>query len=271
MKHRHTIYRLVLCSAPLLLAIACSDPATPNSAESATTATNPATSDEKPSDSTATAPVKSASASGFGSYIGDNICDILPVSVLQQEFAAPADLTGKPFNSRRQSSCSFSWPRPDAEERKQAMMKQMMQNMQKKQGEQPKLDIRSLSPDYTVSISLMETKATAATFVPVKLDEAELQKRIDQATDAANKRLTDAQKKAVGKDGVGNMAASMIRKTNERVVIDGVGDAAYWLPIMGGSLSVLAGGYQITVTPNLADDDQENIEAARKVAAAVLR
>ena len=67
------------------------------------------------------------------------------------------------------------------------------------------------------------------------------------------------------------MAGNLMRRANERVVIDGVGEAAYWLPMMGGTLNVLEGGYQLSISPIIADDEAGNIEAARKIAAGILR
>ena len=156
-----------------------------------------------------------------------------------------------------------SWPRPDAQERKQAMVQQMMQNVQRKTGEKIKLNARAMTSNFTVSVDLKESKATAANFVPRKLSEEELQKKIAQANEETNKRLTDEQKKSLGEHGMGDMVGGLIRKSNERVEVDGVGEAPYWLQTMGGSLSVLAGGYQPTISPMLADDEAGNVEAAR--------
>lgn len=261
MNHRYRLYRLVLCSAPLLVAVACGDAVTPTDSDS----------DAKEPAAAVQAAAKTAAGSGLGRFTADNICDILPVSVLQEKFGAPADLTGKPYNRRGLTSCSFSWPRPDAKEREQALTAKLMENMQKKAGERSKMDMRALSSDYTLGITLKETKVTPANFVPAKLSEEQLQKRIDQTTQASNKRLTEEQKSVLGKNGVSGVAGKMIRMSNERVVVEGIGDAAYWMPIAGGSLSILADGYQFTISPNLADDDADNIEAAREVAKAILR
>ena len=139
-----------------------------------------------------------------------------------------------------------------------------MQNASRAPGEKIQLDMRKLAGEYSVSVGLKQTEATADRFVPPKLSEAELEERIRLATEAANKRLTDEQRKLVG-DSAGDMASSMIRKTNDRVVIEGIGDAAYWLPIMGGTLNVLEGDVQITITPMLAEDMDGDIEAAKRV------
>lgn len=263
-QHRQTLYCLVLCSASLLLIAACSKSEAPNNATS-TERVSAQASGEIPKQSDA------SSRSALSVYVGEKICDILPTSELKAQFGATEELTTESQISKYSSKCEYSWPRPDAEERKQAMIKQMIQNVQRKAGEKINLNARAMTSDFTVSVDLKETKATAANFVPRKLSEEELQKKIAQANEEANKRLTDEQKKALGGDGVGGMIGGLMRKSNERLEIDGVGDAAYWLPMMGGSLSVLAAGYELTISPMLADDEAGNIEAARKVAAAILR
>ena len=260
-----------LRARPITLALACSttlllgacggnDTAGNDAGKSATPAEAPAVATEP------AAPVAPAASGGdLASFIGDNICDALPVSALQEAFGAPADVQVQPSHTGRTDSCNYSWPRPDAEERKQAMLQEMMKNATRPPGERIKLDLHKLSTDYNVSVMLRETKATASSFVPPKLTEEQLQERIKAATEAANKRLTDKQRELVGKDGTESIAGGMIRKTNERTEIDGVGSATYWIPIMGGSLNVLDGNVHVSITPMLADDEQGNIEAAKKV------
>ena len=256
MKLRHHIPTLLLaCSGTLLLAACGGSESTGNSDASGSA---PAAQNAAPA-------ATPAASSKLASYMGENICDVLPVSALQQAFGAPADVQVSPSSFRNNHSCSYSWPRPDAEERQKAMLEEMMKNAQRPAGEKIKIDMHKLSTDFNVSIMLQESRATAASFVPVKLTEEQLQQRIQAATEAANKRLTDEQRKLIGKDGTESIAGGMIRKTNERTEVAGVGDAAYWLPLMGGSLNVLDGSTQVSITPMLADDEQGNIEAAKKV------
>lgn len=209
------------------------------------------------------------SGSGLAAFAGENICEVLPVAALQSAFNAPAEVKVEPHASRHQSSCTWSWPRPDAEERQQAAVQAMLRNATRKPGEGVGLDLRALATDFSVSIAIAETRATAASFVPPKLSEDELEERIRQAADAANKRLSEEQRRVLGEGGAEDLAGGMLRKANERVEIAGVGDAAYWLPVMGGSLNVLSGNLQITITPMLADDEAGNIEAAKQVFAAM--
>ncbi|MCB1560393.1 MAG: hypothetical protein KDI75_04790 [Xanthomonadales bacterium] len=248
------------CSGAILLA-ACGGSGNGDGTSSAPTA--PASQQEA---STASTPAKQRADTGnLASFMGDNICDVLPVTALQQAFDAPADLKVQPSSFRKNFSCNYSWPRPDAEERQQAMMDEMMKNARRKAGEKVKLDLRKMSTDFSVSIMLQKSRATAANFIPPKLTEKQLQERIKVAAEAANKRLTDEQRKAIGKDGAEGIAGGMIRKTNERVEIEGLGDAAYWIPLMGGSLNVLDGTVHVSITPIMADDEQANIEAAKKI------
>ncbi|MEZ5465465.1 MAG: hypothetical protein R3F22_09650 [Lysobacteraceae bacterium] len=246
---------LLACSSAVLLA-ACGG--SESSGSTSASADAPAAGNA----ASASAPATSGKLAG---YMGENICDVLPVSALQDAFGAPAEVQVRPSTFRNNFSCDYSWPRPDAEERQKAMMDEMMKNAMRPPGEKVKLDLRKLSTDFNVSIMLQKSRATAANFVPPKLTEEQLQERIKAATDAANKRLTDEQRKVIGEDGAEGIAGGMIRKTNERVEIDGVGDAAYWLPLMGGSLNVLDGDVHVSVTPVLADDDEGSIAAAKKV------
>lgn len=165
--------------------------------------------------------------------------------------------------------CNFSWPRPDAEARQAAAMEQMMEAM--RSGDTSKMSVASLSTDYNISVSATATAAHADQFIPPQLTEQQLQQRIDQASAAAEKRLTDEQKAVLGEGGAGEMAGKMIRAANKRVVVEGVGDAAYWQFVAGGVLQVLHDGLQWSISNDLADDSEGQIDIATKVARTIIQ
>lgn len=259
---RPALYRLTLISATLLLLAACGD---------TTTATSDGTDRAKPTSAVAadkTTRAATGNSSSLRAYLGDDICDILPASAMKSLFDAPDTVKKEAKAGKSSAKCTYSWPRPDAEERQQAMVQQMIGNAQ---GKKANLDVRKVTSNFSISVSLAKTKTSAANFVPRKLTEEQMQKKIDEAVEATNKRLTEKQREALGSNGAEKMVSGLIRKSNQRVEVDGVGEAAYWLPMMGGSLSVLANGYKLTISPIMADDEAGNIEAARKIALAILR
>ena len=123
---------------------------------------------------------------------------------------------------------------------------------------------------YRINVSVRNTQASPNSFVPAKLTEDQLQARINAADKMVQKRLTDKQKMAVHKTGMENLAGKMLRAANEREVVNGIGDAAYWSPLGNGSLHVLAGRTALTISPSIADDQAGNLEVAKKVFTIIL-
>ncbi|MCB1554296.1 MAG: hypothetical protein KDJ14_10875 [Xanthomonadales bacterium] len=261
------LHRTALVSACVFALAACGSSS--NQSGAGDSASAAASNDVAAAPSADAASAATGGGGALRSFAGDNVCDILAVSVLQSEFGAPAEVTVQPNPSKREWRCSYSWPRPDAEARQQAAIEQMLKQATLPPDQRGKLDMRAMATDFSVSVALTESKSTPENFVPAKLDDEQLEARIKVATEAANKRLTDEQKKALGEGGTESVTARMIRAANARVELEGVGDAAYWMPAMGGSLLVLDGDLQVTISPLLGDDDASNMDGAKRVFAAL--
>ncbi len=199
--------------------------------------------------------------SGLNAYMaGSKICDVLSESSLKQLFNITTELTSQQRHSKQSGfTCDYSWDATDRKAREQRLSAQ---------GKAKTLSMRARAINHKLSIRLNNTSSTAANFVPPILSEAELQKRIEQAEKAAKKQLSDAHKAVAAAN---NMAESMIKKNNQNINITGVGDAAYWSKIGAGGLMVLDGDVSVYIAPLIADNDEEDIENAKKIFAAMTK
>ncbi|MGA8278237.1 MAG: hypothetical protein WB784_08590 [Rhodanobacteraceae bacterium] len=211
-----------------------------------------------------------ANTGQLASFAGEDICKILLPADIQRLFAPQAEVKTTPRISKRRAACSYVWPRPDAEERRKAMMAEMVRQMHPG-GDATKLASRAFSTNYSISVSLRETRAGPGNFVPKKLSDTEIEARVQRVRKRAEKKLTDTQKQVVGAHGVERMAGDMLRAANERKVVEGVGDAAYWSSVGSGSLRVLVGHQELVIGVNVADDEAGNLQAAKNIYHAVMR
>ncbi len=212
----------------------------------------------------------SSATSDLDAFGGEDICSILDQNALTTLFSPKAEVETRSRVNKRGASCTWSWPRPDAEERRQALVKAMMARMKSGAKTRPD-DKTAYSLNYTVRVELQDTHATARNFVPRKLSEGELQAQIARMKKRTQERLTDRQKLAMAQTGMGGMAGRLLRKANQREVINAVGDAAYWVPVGNGTLHVLNGDKVVLISSSLADDKQGRIDAARKIYASIAR
>ncbi|MGA9423091.1 MAG: hypothetical protein WBW61_12060 [Rhodanobacteraceae bacterium] len=185
-------------------------------------------------------------------------------------FTPQAEVKTTPRVSKWRAACSYLWPRPDAEERRKAMMAEMMKQMHPG-GDATKLTSRAFSTNYSISVSLRKTGAEPGNFVPKQLSDAEMETRIQKVRKQTEKKLSVAQKQIVGEHGVERMAGSMLRAANRRKVVDGIGDAAYWSSVGSGSLRVLVGHEELVIGVDVADDEAGNLAAAKKIYDAITR
>ena len=263
MVHAIRLPHLVLLASTALLG-ACGGTDAPASAEATRSADA----------STAPATVAAAAQDGaLAAFIGDRRCEVLSPAVLQSMFGAPADIQIEPGRGRIVSSCTYSWARPDADARRDAAMADIAATAPRDAGKATMKAITAGANDrFRITVSLQTTQAKPEWFVPAKLSADALEQRVAEANRAADARLSDTQRETLAKAGIRNtMAGDMVRQANERVEVPGVGDAAYWVPVMGGALNVLAGDVQVSISLNLADDQAGNIDAAQRVFAALGR
>lgn len=238
---------LMILSLSLLL-VACGDES-PDAAKSKT---------ERPS---------SAGSSKLSQYMSeDKVCDVLDDETLNTLFAATTEIKKRAGSFRDNFSCSYSWPRPDAEERQKNITSAMLASMT---GEGPKQTMRDRMLEYQVTIGLRPSQRTADNFVPRKLTEEQMNQQIAAAKKRANERLTEEQKEVAG-DAANNLVESMLRKNNENEEVAGVGDAAFWTKLGSGSLEILAGNVQLTVSPIIASTQTEDSDNAKRIASALL-
>ncbi len=213
-------------------------------------------------------PSTSATSSSLGAFAGQEICGILSTDILADLFSPQAAVETNSRVGKGSASCTWSWARPDAEERRQAMVQAMMKSVQSGSREsRPSMSAFALN--YEIRVALQDTKATSKNFVPRKLSESELQAQIAEADKRTQERLTDKQKQLVEKSGIGAMTDRLLRKANQREVVDGAGEAAYWTPVGNGSLHVLTGNKAVIISPAIADDKEGNLDIAKKIYAAI--
>ena len=197
----------------------------------------------------------------------ETICDALPTSTLAALFQTAETIETSGGDYRERYSCSYSWNKADKAEREKLMMENIMQAAQ---GKAEKLPMRLKSPSNQITLTLLPSKKTAANFIPPKLTEEQLQARIEAAKEAANKRLSEEQKALAG-DAANSMVERMMQQSNQNVTVDGIGDAAFWTEVGSGGLNVLVGEVEIYIGPMIADTAAEDLENAKKIAAALLK
>lgn len=209
----------------------------------------------------------SSSHSKLGRFLSEpQICEILSMDALATFATSQPEINQEASAYRDTYTCTYSWPRPDAEERQKKMFEATMASM-RGEGEMPSM--RERMTDYQITISAKKSQRQASTFVPPVLSEAQMQAQIAAAKERTAKQLTEEQKALAG-DAADDMVERLIRKNNENQPVAGVGDAAYWSNLSVGSLQVLAGDIEISISPMLADTKQADIENAKRIATALL-
>ena len=214
-----------------------------------------------------TTEIQSKSNSKIGSFMqAGKICEILSANEVKTTFNIQSELRAEESNYGT-LTCSYSWEPEDIEERRT----QFLSNMQNAaSGTAGKTSMREKLLDVNFTVALSEYSGTAKTFVPVKLSEEQLQQQIERAKEQAAKRLTDKQKEILGDSGA-NMMESMLRKNNNNLAVEGIGDAAYWSHVGQGSLHVLSGNINMIISPMIARTMEEDIDNAKSIAQLILK
>jgi hypothetical protein len=196
----------------------------------------------------------------------DQICQILSSDTISALAEGATQIKQAPSSYRDTFTCTYTWPRPDAEERQEAFLAATMASMR---GEGKPPSIRERMTDYQITVTAKMSKRSANTFVPPVLSEEQIQAQIDAAKKRAAEKLTDEQK-AVAGDAANDMVERLLRKNNENQAVDGIGDAAYWSNLATGSLQVLDGNVELSVSPLLSDTKEADLENAKKIATAIV-
>jgi CCR4-NOT transcriptional regulation complex NOT5 subunit len=199
------------------------------------------------------------------------VCDLINPEQVQNMFK-----TTKPINKQASGhaskysnsvSCILNWEREDIEQRKSQIMTLTMNSMQ---GKTDKISMRERILEHNFTLRLEEYNGSVQNFMPAKLSEEQLQKQIENAQKRASERLTDEQKKVAGK-AANSMMERMLRQNNESIKIEGIGDSSFWTSVGGGSLNVLSGNLKLTISPMIAETENEDIDNAKLIAELILK
>lgn len=186
----------------------------------------------------------------------DKPCEVLTMEMVKAVFNPTAEVSKSDVYG-----CNYEWDRPNRAEIDEQMRKAPLKEMMK------------FKPTFTVDLIISKANgATPERFMPKKISKAQQEEIAEKANEKANEQLTDEQKEVVGEDMAKDFTKSLIDKINnaEYVKVEGVGDAAYWNPIGGGSLMVLAGGKILTLGVFVDEDLDKNIEKAKELAQKIL-
>ena len=194
------------------------------------------------------------------------ICQILDTEAVSAFTTGQTQIKQEASAYRDTYSCTYSWPRPDAEERQKKMLEATVASMR---GESKSLSMRERMTDYQITISVRRSQRKANSFVPPVLTEAQMQAQIDAAKQRTAKQLTESQKALAG-DAADDMVERLIRQNNENQRVDGIGDAAYWSNLSVGSMQILDRNVELSISPMLADSKQADMDNAKQIAVAIL-
>jgi len=218
------------------------------------------------------ATIKMATNSKLTKFMEQNtVCDVISVETVQKAFKTTLEIktVSSAYSSKYSNSvtCKYSWVRADAEEREGKAADYLMQQML---GKADKIPMRLRVSEHSFSVRLEEYKAKVENFMPIKLTEEQLEKQIAAANKRAAERLTDEQKKIAGKAAT-SMMENLLRKNNENIKIDGVGDAAFWTAVAGGGLNVLSGNIKMSITPTIGDNVKQDMKNANTIAKLIVQ
>ncbi len=188
----------------------------------------------------------------------EKVCEVLSIDELKTMFNITGEVKTLASAFRQSYTCRYTWEPVDKEAKEAALMKAMMSS------DRVKVTARDRMIDYELSVTLKETTKTVSNFVPVQLSQAQLDQQIEQANQAAAKRLTAEQKELAG-DAASEMMTKLLIKNNQNQTIDGVGDAAFWNIVGGGGLNVLDAGISVFISPLIADDQAGDLDNAKKI------
>jgi len=191
----------------------------------------------------------------------EKVCDVLPVAKLKAMFKIEVDIQTQASGFAGSYTCNYRWEAKDKAAREAAMMNNIMTNAQ---GKGKKISLRERAVDHEVSITLNQSKKSAANFVPPILTQQQLDQQIENAKKAAAERLTDEQKEVAG-DAAADMVAGLLKKNNQNEEVDGVGDAAYWSHVGIGGLYVLDRDVSVFISPMISSSAEVDKDYATQI------
>lgn len=208
------------------------------------------------------------SNSKLSTYLADaSVCNVLSSESLKSLSGGAAEVQQRASSYRENFSCTYSWPRADAAEREESMVAAMMASMT---GQGPKMTMRDKMTDYQVIVAIQKSSQSADSFVPHTLTEEQITEQVAAAKKRTAERLTEQQKELAG-DAANDMVERLLRKNNQNLIVDGVGDAAFWSDLATGTLQVLDGNIKIAISPMMADTKEADLENAKRVATEILK
>ena len=202
-------------------------------------------------------------------------CELLTEEVLKKHVTIDKEIEKEFFEyNNRPSRCSYSWKKPNADEATKNQIEEVGE-MVKTEGKH-EMDMKKMSPVYSVAITIHDYAGSAQSFIPIQLTDEQIEAQVKQSKEMAMKNKAFQNMNAADKEKVTSLAAEKTRSTltkmrDETVVVEGIGEAAYWNPTgFDNSFMILSGGKSIHLEVYVSPNRQENIEIAKKIAKEIL-
>ena len=218
----------------------------------------------------------SASASSKLTKFEEKPCNLLTEAIIRKYVTTDKKIesSSTEYQSRYlPAKCFYTWEKMSEEEQNEKLMEMMMKGGQGGVG-----NMATTLMDYHINISITSYAGRGEDFIPNNnLTDAEIEARAKEVGEETmeNKMFKDMD--ATSKKESAELAANMTRDKltslrDETVVIEGVGDAAYSVPMskLTNTLMVLSDGKAVTIEIYVSDDRKENIEIAKKIAKEIL-
>lgn len=190
-----------------------------------------------------------------------HICEVIDQQKLIKIFNIKTKLNTSAHETNGNFSCDYFWEFPDHVVYSRLQLMSEMRNS----GQTNESLFRRLSyGSGQLGITLIRSKRKANNFIPPKLSKQEQKSYIKQAKATARKRQIN-DRNALGPEAVEKAINGMIDENYQNLIIEDLGEAAYWSPIRDGTLNVYINGIEIIIMPMIADTKEEDLDNASKI------
>ncbi|WP_338793640.1 hypothetical protein [Bernardetia sp. MNP-M8] len=221
----------------------------------------------------------SASVSSKASEFQTKPCELLTEEIIKKYVTIDKEIEKEFFEYKDSkypmpARCSYSWKKPNADEATKNSVKEVGK-MVKTDGKH-EMDMKKMTPDYSIAISIHNYAGSAQSFIPIKLTDEQIEAQARKSKEMAMKNKTFQNMNAADQEKVTNLAAEKTRNTltnmrDKTVVVEGIGEAAYWNPTgFDNTFMILSGGKSINLEIYVSPNREENIEIAKKIAKEIL-
>lgn len=180
-------------------------------------------------------------------------CDALTMKMIKAVMNPSAEIT-----KDDSYGCNYTWERPNSEE------------IREQQRKAPIKDMMKFKPEFLVGLMVSDAGGiTPERFMPKKMSESQKKQIEEQTAEKVDEEDLSEEQKEMGKD----FTKKLVDKVNntEFTPVEGVGDAAYWNPLGGGNLMVLAGDKILTLEVFVDEDFDANLAKAKELAQKILQ